>query len=69
MLTTTATTSVSEFPVSVQNETHLSDVEISRRVMEIRAGWSLGERVARRREAERRFADLLDCLGVEAAAA
>ena len=30
------------------SETSVSDFEISRRVMEIRAGWSLSERVRRR---------------------
>ncbi len=52
-----------------QNETSVSDIEISRRAMEIRAGWSLSERVRRRREAESRFADLMVSLGVELEAA
>ncbi len=68
MLTTTTLPSVSEIPVSVQNET-LSDMEVSRRVLEIRSGWSLGERVRRRREAERRFIDLLESLTGEVDAA
>lgn len=51
------------------SETSVSDFEISRRVMEIRAGWSLSERVRRRREAESRFADLMTSLGVELEAA
>ena len=37
----------------------LSDAEISRRVMRIRASWSPEERVQRRREADKRFTDLL----------
>ena len=41
------------------NEVLPSDAEISRRVLRIRAGWSVEERVKRRREAEARFADLL----------
>lgn len=51
------------------HETSVSDFEISRRVMEIRAGWSLSERIRRRREAESRFADLMTSLGVELEAA
>lgn len=45
-----------------QNETIISDQEISRRVLSIRAGWSVAERIERRQEAERRFAELLDKL-------
>lgn len=52
-----------------QNETTVSDFEISRRVMQIRAGWSLSERVRRRREAENRFADLMTSLGIDSDAA
>jgi hypothetical protein len=49
--------------ISTQNETIVSDSEISERVLRIRSGWSVAERVQRRREAERRFADLIDKLG------
>ena len=51
-----------------QIETAVSDVEISRRVLEIRAGWSVSERVRRRQEAERRFSNLLDALNAAEAA-
>lgn len=64
MLTVTSDPCVSEPNHASQNETAPSDLEISRRVMEIRAGWSLSERVRRRREAETRFADLMASLGV-----
>lgn len=47
---------------AAQNETAVSDIEISRRVMKIRSSWTLGERLRRRREAESRFADLLAAL-------
>ncbi|MDE0865242.1 MAG: hypothetical protein OSA98_15735 [Rubripirellula sp.] len=51
-----------------QNETIPSDAEISRRVMRIRSGWSVGERVRRRREAEERFVDLMGKLVSDTAA-
>lgn len=66
MLTVTRKPNVSETTPAAQNETLPSDFEISRRVLRIRAGWSIGERVRRRREAETRFADLMVKL-VEAA--
>jgi hypothetical protein len=44
---------------SAQNENQISDAEIFHRVLHIRSGWSLAERIQRRREAERRFADLV----------
>jgi hypothetical protein len=67
MLTATCEPIVSETTPSAQNETP-SDFEISRRVLRIRSGWSVGERVRRRRAAEQRFADLMDKLvGIEAA--
>jgi hypothetical protein len=69
MLTTATFKEASEIPIVSQTETDLSDLEVSRRVLAIRAGWSLSERVRRRREAERRFADLLDALAVECEAA
>ncbi len=47
---------------SNQNETQISDAEILQRVSHIRSGWSLAERIARRREAERRFAALVSRL-------
>lgn len=45
-----------------RQESFVSDAEISRRVLSIRSGWTVAERMARRREAERRFADLMDKL-------
>ena len=58
---------VSKMPLSTQNETLPTDVEISRRVLRIRSRWSVGERLRRRREAEQRFADLMTALSVDAA--
>ncbi|MAI33736.1 MAG: hypothetical protein L7W43_07285 [Rubripirellula sp.] len=68
MLTSTNQNSVSERTSVPQNETFLSDAEISRRVMRIRSGWSVGEKVRRRREAEERFADLMGKLVGDTAA-
>ena len=48
---------------SAQNENKISDAEVFHRVLHIRSGWSLAERIQRRREAERRFADLVSRLG------
>ena len=68
MLTATCEPTVSESTLTAQNETFPSDFEISRRVLRIRSGWSVGERMRRRRAAEQRFADLMDKLvGIEAA--
>ena len=47
---------------STQNETTVSDEEISRRLLAIRSSWSVAERMERRREADRRFAELLNKL-------
>ncbi len=68
MLTVTCEPNVSEVTTAAQNETLVSDLEISRRVLRIRSGWSVSERVARRREADQRFADLMDKLIGDAAA-
>ena len=62
MLTITCEPNVTETPVTPQNETTVSDREVSRRLMRIRSGWSIAERVRRRREADRRFEELLDTL-------
>ncbi|EMI15990.1 hypothetical protein RMSM_07106 [Rhodopirellula maiorica SM1] len=62
MLTATRPETVSNSTPSTQNEIRLSDVEISRRVVAIRSGWSIAERVRRRREADKRFLDLIDAL-------
>ena len=68
MLTLTNKKSVSDRISVTQNETLPSDAEISRRVMRIRSGWSVGEKVRRRREAEERFADLMGKLVGDTAA-
>ncbi len=62
MLTLTCEPTVSETTHSAQIETLPSDVEISRRVLRIRSKWTVTERIRRRREAEERFADLVDTL-------
>ena len=62
MLTVTHEPTVSESIRAAQIETLPSDLEISRRVLQIRSKWSLSERVRRRREAEQRFNDLVDSL-------
>lgn len=45
-----------------QVETLISDQEISRRLLSIRSSWTVAERIERRREAERRFSELLNAL-------
>jgi hypothetical protein len=68
MLTVTCEPEVFETNAPAQNEIAVSDCEISRRVMRIRSGWSVAERVRRRREADRRFDELIETLlGAEAA--
>lgn len=67
MLMTPCAQAVSKLPKPSQIETVPSDVEISRRVLRIRSRWSVGERMRRRREAENRFADLMNALEIEAA--
>ncbi|MEM9585640.1 MAG: hypothetical protein AAGA03_00040 [Planctomycetota bacterium] len=69
MLTATCEPTVAEVTTVSQNETLPADAEISRRVMRIRSGWSVSERVARRREAEARFVDLMGALGMDSEAA
>lgn len=59
---------VSSWERSAQNEIPLTDREVSERVLHIRSGWSVKERLARRREAERRFAELIDALAESTAA-
>ena len=66
MLTITCEPKVTDNAVT-QNEILLSDLEISRRVLQIRSNWSVSERLRRRREAEQRFADLMNKLGSQAA--
>ena len=46
----------------LHSEVHLSDAEISRRVLAIRSGWSISERVRRRHDANERFLDLMVAL-------
>ncbi len=67
MLTMTAAANVSKTLKAAHNETQVSDIEISRRLLRIRSGWTVGERLDRRREAERRFADLMNALLGDAA--
>ena len=59
---TTCEPNIFEAPASDQNEITVSDREISNRVLKIRSGWSVAERIRRRREAERRFDELIDTL-------
>ncbi|QDT13190.1 hypothetical protein [Planctomycetes bacterium K23_9] len=61
-LTTEPTNEVSEAAIVTPMETLPSDAEISSRVLNIRSRWSVEERIARRREADSRFADLLCAL-------
>lgn len=62
MLTATREATVSELNAVPQVETLPTDHEIAARVSDIRSQWTVSERVQRRQEAERRFADLLDKL-------
>jgi hypothetical protein len=59
---TTDNENVSETAIVTPVETLPSDAEISRRVLNIRSKWSVQERIARRREADNRFADLMCAL-------
>jgi hypothetical protein len=68
MLATTLEPVVAEMNTASQNETLPSDVEISRRVMAIRSGWTVNERIERRRVADERFENLLDALCLAEAA-
>ncbi|EMI58154.1 hypothetical protein [Rhodopirellula sallentina] len=67
MLTATAPANelVSSLTETAQNETPLTDVEILRRVRRIQSGWSVSERMDRRREASKRFANLLETLELD----
>lgn len=60
---------VSSWENHAQNEIPLTDAEVSRRVLNIRSGWSVQERVERRHEAERRFAELIEALAENSSAA
>ena len=62
MLTATCEQNVIDAAVAPENEVSVSDNEISRRVLKIRSSWSVAERIRRRREAERRFDELIDTL-------
>lgn len=74
MMTASATASnpaqpfVSSVADRDQNETRPSDLEILRRVRNIRSTWTLAERMERRQEANKRFASLLEALAVDHAA-
>jgi len=67
MLTATASSHdlVSAIARPTQNETMLTDVEILRRVRRIRSNWSVSERIARRQEAGKRVASLLESLELD----
>ena len=67
MLTATCVPAEVELTQSTQNETTPSDLEIMRRVLQIKSKWTATECIRRRREAENRLTDLLCQLGVEAA--
>lgn len=67
MLTTTCAPKVSKSTAVAQNETQPTDIEISRRVLRIRSRWTVAERLRRRREAEKRFVDLMSVLSGHAA--
>ena len=54
---------------SAHNEIPMTDAEVSQRVLHIRSGWSVQERIGRRQEAERRFAELIEALAGASAAA
>jgi|GWRWMinimDraft_5_1066013.scaffolds.fasta_scaffold227806_1 hypothetical protein len=60
---------VSSWDNSAQNEIPMTDAEVSQRVLHIRSGWSLQERIDRRHEAERRFAELIEALAGATSAA
>jgi len=65
MLTATATPANETYTTGrdlSQIETLPPDHEILDRVMEIRSQWSVEERIERRKEADRRFVDLIDLL-------
>tara|TARA_R110002073_G_scaffold60209_24_gene151325 strand:- start:6512 stop:6724 length:213 start_codon:yes stop_codon:yes gene_type:complete len=51
-----------------RRDVYVSDAEISRRVLAIRSGWSISERVRRRRDANERFLDLMLALSAGDAA-
>mgnify|MGYP003573925111 CR=1 FL=1 len=67
MLTATCEPTRVDLTPKTQNETLPSDLEVMRRVRNIKSGWSPSECIRRRREAEDRFVDLMCKLGVEAA--
>lgn len=67
MLTATCEPTQVELTQTTQNEALPTDSEIMQRVMRIKSKWTVTECVARRREAENRFADLMCQIGVEAA--
>jgi len=60
---------VSTWDNAAQNETPITDEEVSQRVLHIRSGWSVQERIDRRQEAERRFAELIEALAGASSAA
>ncbi len=68
MLTATEQT-VAISDAATQNEIAPSAAEIASRVLAIRSGWDVCERMERRRTAEQRFEKLLEALQVSGQAA
>lgn len=62
MLSKLETLKVSDASREANDHRLPSDAEIAGRVLEIRSGWDLNERISRREEAERRFNDLVRSL-------
>jgi len=60
---------ISNWEETAQSEIPVTDREVSERVLHIRSGWSVQERLERRREAERRFAELIEALAESTTAA
>jgi len=67
MLTATYEPKEIELTQETQNETLPSDLEILRRVTQIKSEWTPTECIRRRREAKNRFAELMSKLDGEAA--
>ncbi|WP_236622399.1 hypothetical protein [Novipirellula maiorica] len=62
------TTTIAAVSKENRSDVRVSDAEISRRVLAIRSGWSISERVRRRRDADQRFLDLMLALSAGDAA-
>jgi hypothetical protein len=68
MLATTCVPNVTASVCVSQNESCVSDLEVLRRVAEIRSSWTIDERVRRRQEANRRLTNLIESLRLNSAA-